>query len=85
MSLRDYFFRRHAPKKSLKGQVKDLEDRIEKLEKASFISFEVGSKNFFSNWVFIGVSEILGELLEKLGYKLVYREEVKKKRYLIKK
>lgn len=64
--------------------MEELEKQVEKLEKASYISIEIG-KDFFFNWQWIGVNKILQELIEKLGYKIVYGEEIKKKTWIKKK
>ena len=78
MSLRDYFRRRYEPKKSLKERVKDLEDTVEKLEQASFITVEVGKpSSFFDKTKWVGISTVLKELVEALGYELVYRDKVR--------
>jgi hypothetical protein len=89
-SIKNMFRNPYVPekerKKSLKDRVKELEKTVEKLEKASFIPIEIGGdRSFFHPHEWVGVSNLLDELLDDLGYKLVYREEVKKKRCLIRK
>ena len=82
MSLRELF----RPKKSLKDRVKELEEQVEKLEKASYIPIKLGgNRSFFNTHEWVGVNNILQELIEKSGYELTYREEIKKKTCLKKK
>ena len=58
MSIKDIF----KKKKSLKDRIEELEETVEKLEKASYIPIEIGGdKSFFHTHEWIGVSKILEE------------------------
>jgi len=76
------FLNRFFPRKKLKDRVKELEKQVINLEKASYISVNIKCSNFFDTWRQVGVNEVLGELLEKLGYKMTYGEEVTKKTWI---
>ena len=87
--IKNIFRNHYTPekeRKSLKDRVKELEKQVEKLEKASYIPIELGGdKSFFHTHEWVGVNKILKELIDKLGYKIVYGEEIKKKSWIKKK